>query len=74
MDLLYNMETVLLNRRLTADIGFHNTLHGFQVGRGTWNASLKAKLFQHMTPMREAVFYKISLDIQKSYDALYMDQ
>ena len=34
------------------------------------NAALEAKLFQQLTAMREAVLFKIFLDLQKAYDAL----
>ena len=34
-------------------------------------AALKANLIQQLTAMREAVLFKIFLDLQKAYDALY---
>ena len=57
IEVLWKAFTRLINRRLTAAISFHNTLHGFWAGRGTGNAALEAKLFQHLTAMREVVLF-----------------
>ena len=60
----------LLNRRLTIAISFHDTLHGFRTRQGSGTAALEAKLFQQLTSMKEAVLFKVSLDIYKAYNAL----
>ena len=60
----------ILNRRLTSAIQYHDTLHSFTAGRGTWTASLEAKLLQQLTALREEVLYEIFLDLHKAYDAL----
>ena len=44
---------VILNRRLTSSITFHDILHGFWSGRGTGTATLEAKLLQQLAAMRE---------------------
>ena len=67
---LWKAITSLLNFRLTAAISFHDTLHGFRVGRGTRNVTLEAKLLQQLTATRKAVLFEVFLDIQKAYDAL----
>ena len=64
------MATSLINSRLTEAIKYHDALHGIRAVRGTGTASLKAKLIQQLTAMREAVLFEIFLDIQKAYDAL----
>ena len=46
VDVLWKTVVNLLNRRLTAAISFHDTLHGFWAGRGTGTAALEAKLLQ----------------------------
>ena len=56
-----------------AVISFHDTLQGFQVGRGTGTTTLEAKLLQQLTAMREAVLFKVFLDIQNAYNALDWD-
>ena len=61
---------VILNRRLTSSITFHDVLHGFRAGRGTGIATLEAKLLQQLAAMREEVLYVIFLDLTKVYDAL----
>ena len=61
----------LLNRQLTVAISFYDMLHRFRAGRGTGTASLKAKLLQQLTAIREAVLFEVFMDIWKAYDALY---
>ena len=61
----------ILNLCLIAEIQFHDTLHGFLMGRGTGTASLEANIIQHMMVMRKEVLYEIFLDLHKAYDALY---
>ena len=43
----------ILNRRLSSEMQYHDTLHGFRTGRGIGTASLEAKLIQQLTAMRE---------------------
>ena len=59
-----------MNRWLTSAIKFHDALHGFWEVWGTENVALEAKLIQPLTTMREAVLFKVLLDLQKSYNAL----
>ena len=51
-------------------IGYHDTLHGFQVGRGTGTANLDTKLLQQLTALREAILHEVLLDLHKTYIAL----
>ena len=60
----------LLNHRITTAILLHDMLHGFRVGHRTGTATLKANLLQQLTAMREAVLFKVFLDLWKSYNAL----
>ena len=68
------MVMVLINRRFTSSINFHDVLHGFRAGRGTDTASLEAKLFHQLMPMRDEVLYAIFMYLHKSYDALDRDR
>ena len=67
---LWKVVTSLLNRRLTAEISFHNTLYRFRAGRGARTASLEVNLIQQLTSMGEAVLFEVFLDLRKAYDAL----
>ena len=73
MELPWKTVTGIINRRLTADIKFHNTLHNFHTGRGMGTTPPEANLLQNLTEMREEVLYKIFLDLHKDYYALYCD-
>ena len=67
---MWKVVAVILNRRFTSSITFHDVLHGFREGRGTGTATLKAKLLQQLAAMRDEVLYVIFLDLTKAYDAL----
>ena len=67
---LWNMLNGILNRIFTAEITFHDVLHGFRLGRGTGTSALEDKRLQQLMAMREAVIYEVFLDLQKAYNAL----
>ena len=60
----------LLNRRLMAEVSFHDTLHRFWAGRRTGTTALEANILQQLTDMREAVIFKVFLELWKAYNAL----
>ena len=68
--MIWKVVAVILNRRFTSSITYHDALHGFRAGRGTGTATLEAKLLQQLASMREEVLYVTFLDLTKSYDAL----
>ena len=70
MEVVWKAVAVTLNWRFTAPITEHNSLHGFRAGCNTGTATLKVKLIQQLTGMREEVLRAIFLDLQKFYDAL----
>ena len=67
---MWKVVAVILNRRFTSSITFHDFLHGFRAGRGTGTATLEAKLLQQLAAMREGLLYVIFLDLTKLYGAL----
>ena len=52
VEMMWKFVAVILNRRLTSSITFHDVLHGFQAGRGTGTTTLEAKLIQQYAAMR----------------------
>ena len=70
VDVTWKVVTLILHRRLTKGITFHDALHGFRKGRGIGTATLEAKLLQQLAAMREEFLYVIFLDLTKAYDAL----
>ena len=70
MELILKTVVMILNRRFTAAITYHDFLHGFRAGRGTWTATLKLKLLQQVAAFRGEVFHEIFLYLHKAYDAL----
>ena len=67
VEVTWKVVAVILHRRLTAGITFHDALHGFREGCGTGTATLEAKLLQKLATMREEVLYVIFLDLTKAY-------
>ena len=61
VEVLWKPTTGIINRRLTASIRYHGSLHGLQTGRGTGTATIKDNLIHHMTAMIEAVLHTILL-------------
>ena len=70
VEVMWKVVAVILNRRFTSSITFHDVLHGFRAGRGTGAATLKAKVLHQLAAMREEVLYMIFLDLTIAYDAL----
>ena len=65
VEMLWKAVAVILDRLFTNSITYHDSLHGFRAGRGTWTATLEVKLLQHVLAMREAVLHTIFLYLQK---------
>ena len=57
MEVLWKLLLGVINWRIGAVVHFHNVLHGFRVVRVMGTASLKAKMFHHLTAMKEEVVY-----------------
>ena len=53
VEVMWKLVAVILNRRFTSSITYHDALHGFRAGRGTGTATLEAKLLQQLAAMRE---------------------
>ena len=63
----------MINRRIGTAVQFHDVLSGFHAGWGIYTTSLEEKIIQQLTEMREEFLYKVFLDMQKAYDALYRE-
>ena len=70
VEVMWKAVEVILNHRFTASITYHDSLHGFRLGRGMGTTTLEFKLLQQVTAMMEAVLHVIFLDLHKGYDAL----
>ena len=51
MEVIWKAVAVIFNFRFTADITYHDFLHGFWVGRGTGTATLEVKLIQQVAAL-----------------------
>ena len=63
VEFLWKAATGIINLRMTTDITYHVSFHGFQAGCGTLTAILKAKLIHQLTSIREVVIHTIFLDL-----------
>ena len=68
VEVVWKAVTLIINCLFTTSL--HDSLHGLQMGRGTCNTSLEAKLIHQLTATREEVLYAIFLDLHKAYGAL----
>ena len=62
---------VFINRRFTASIAYHDSLHGVCAGRGMGTATLNVKLIHQVAALIEAVLHAIFLDLHKVYYSFY---
>ena len=52
VEVMWKVVAVILNRRFTSSITYHDALHGFQAGHGTGTATLEDKLLQQLAVIR----------------------
>ena len=71
VEVIREVISIIINRRLEDSIEFHNGLHELRERRGTGTSTLEAKILNQIVVMHQAVLYKIFLDIQKAYDVMY---
>ena len=71
---MWKVVAVILHRRLTTAIKYHDALHGFRAGCGTGTVTLESKLLQQLAAMTDEFLYVIFLDMTKLYDALDMSR
>ena len=63
----------VIDRRLDS-IQLHNSLHGCQHQCGTGTAIIEAKLAQQLSYLEMQPFYRVFLDLRKSFDAMDREQ
>ena len=52
VEVMWKAVAVILNRRFTASITYHDYLHGFQAGCGTGTTTIEAKLLQKIVALK----------------------
>ena len=70
VEVTWKVMAVILHRRLTTGITFHDALHGFREGCCTGMATLWANLLRQLAAMREEVLSVIFIDLSKASYAL----
>ena len=74
VEVLWKAFSGVTNWRIGVALQFHDMLHGFRAVQGMRNASVKVKLIQQLTEMREEALYKKFLDLRKAYNALIRER
>jgi Reverse transcriptase (RNA-dependent DNA polymerase) len=69
LEVVWKLISTIIKERLGC-IPFDDALHGFRPGRGTGNATLRAKLLTESSLRRGTMLYQIFLDLKKAYDTL----
>ena len=70
LDVIWKLITATIEHRVSSNVRYHDTLHGFRAKRGTGTAVIEAKLFQQLAIIHQVPAYKIFLDLKKAYDAV----
>ena len=70
VEVVWKAVAVIFNRRFTAFITYHNSLHGLREGCGTDTTTIEVKLIHQLMAMREEVLHTIFLDLHKAYNTL----
>ena len=55
VEVMWKVVADILNRQLTASTTFHDFLHGFRAGCGTYTTTLEAKLLHQLAALMEEV-------------------
>ena len=67
---LWKVISIIIDRRLAESIELYDVLHMFRVWRGTFTATLEAKILQEIMGMRKEVLYEIFIGLHKANDSL----
>ena len=51
-------------------MNFHDVLHGFHAGRGTWTSIVELNFAQDLASVDRGPLFLVLLDLQKAYDNL----
>jgi retron-type reverse transcriptase len=70
LETAYKLISLIIHRRLTSTIQFHDSIHGFRKNHGTSTAIMNVKLLMQMTQRKSIPLYMLFLDIKKAYDTL----
>ena len=67
---LWKVISIIIDRRLAESIELYDFLHMFRVWRGTFTATLEAKILQEIMGMRKEVLYEIFIVLHKANDSI----
>ena len=62
---------VIIDTRINMAAMFHDVLHGFCAGRGTWIVIMELKLAQGLSSVDQEPLLLVLLDLIKAYNNLY---
>ena len=68
LEISWKVIELIINRRITDKVTFHDALHGFRARRGTGTVCIEAKLLQQLSKMVQKTLHFIFLDLRKAYD------
>ena len=74
LESVWKVMSLIMNQRFTANVKFHDALHGFRAGRGTGTATIEAKLLQQWVLLKQIPLFGIFLDLRKAHDTLDRDR
>ena len=70
LETLYKLCSSVINRRICANVGWDDGVHGFREGRSCTSAIVENKLLAEKIRSEGTVLYEIFLDLTKAYDTV----
>jgi hypothetical protein len=70
LDVAWKVLASIIDHRISANVEYHDSLHGFRARRGTGTAVLEAKLFQQLATLHQVPIFEVFIDLKKAYDSV----
>jgi hypothetical protein len=74
LEVTWKVLSSLVDKRISRNITYHDSVHGFRAKRGTGTAVFEAKLFHQLATIHQVPVYEVFLDLKKAYDSVDRDR
>ena len=72
--MIYKLCSLVINRRMCHNVGWHDGVHVFREGRGCTAAIMESKLLAEKAKSAGKILYQVFLDLSKAYDTVDWDR
>jgi hypothetical protein len=74
LEVTWKVLSSLVDKRISRNITYHDSVHGFRAKRGTGTAVFEAKLFHQLASIHQVPVYEVFLDLRKAYGSVDRDR